>query len=306
MIDVLTFPAPDWSEKPTREDAEEALALNERGREALDEGDLDRAEGLFMESITKVPLIGIPWFNLGLVYKRRSRWTEAAACNQRSLDLGSDDQDPAFWNLGIAATALRDWSRARSAWVAYGVDIPPGGGPIEMDFGPTAIRINPHGNAEVCWGRRIDPARVVLKNVPLPGSGHRWRDIVLHDGVPSGERNLAGRTYPVFDELERWEPSSLPTWECVLTGPIDALDELQSLAYGNDIAIENWSTSIRMLCQECSTGNPGDHLHGSFAADLNGHHVGLAGALQTVTAVLDSWIAEHDGRGRTDILPVDA
>jgi hypothetical protein len=86
-----------------------------------------------------------------------------------------------------------------------------------MDLGPAPVRLDPDGRAEVVWGRRIDPARVVVMNVPTPGSGHRWGDVVLHDGAPNGGRRARGRVYGVFDELERWQPSAVPTLEVQVT-----------------------------------------------------------------------------------------
>ena len=223
-----------------------------------------------MESIGVVPLIGMPWFNLGLIYKMQLRWQESAACNQRSIDLGTDDQDPAFWNLGIAATALRDWDTARRAWISFGITIEPGDGAIEIDLGPSPLRINPTGNAEVVWGRRIDPARILIENIPLPGSGHRWHDVVLHDGQPSGQRTLGEHTLPVFDELQRWQRSPTPTSECMLTGSAKAVQDLSERFQSEGWALEDWTGNIRMLCQTCSDGHPGKHAHGAFTSDTPG------------------------------------
>jgi hypothetical protein len=176
VIDVLSFPSPDWSRGPKPRRVRRALALDEHGRIALDRGDLDGAERLFIRAIETNALLANPWFNLGLVYKSQRRWTEAAACNRQAIERGTSQQDPAFWNLGIAATALRDWDTARMAWRGYGIEIP-GDGPPNGDFGVSPVRINPETSGEVVWGRRIDPARIVLENIPLPGSGHRWRDV---------------------------------------------------------------------------------------------------------------------------------
>ncbi len=304
VIDVLNYPPPDWSQKPSREDAERAFELNEQGRSALDTEDFAAAEELFMQSIDTLPLIGMPWFNLGLIYKSQGRWHEAAACNQRSIDLGTDEQDPAFWNLGIAATALRDWDTARSAWSGYGIEITPGSGPLEMDWGPSPVRINPAANAEVLWGRRLDPARIRLENVPLPGSGHRWHDIVLHDGEPRGERTLGDHTFPVFDELERWEASQVPTWECLIDGPIDQIQDLSDRFRAMGWALEDWTANIRMLCETCSSGAPAAHSHGAFAADRAGSHAGVAAPHQVAEALLNDW-TKLAGTTRTELMPLD-
>jgi hypothetical protein len=256
-----------------------------------------------MQSIETLPLIQMPWFNLGLVYKQQRRWREAAACNQRSLDLGTDEHDPAFWNLGIAATALRDWETARRGWLGYGIEIEPGSGPIEMDWGPSPVRINRAGKAEVLWGRRLDPARILIENIPLPASGHRWHDIVLHDGEPRGQRSMGERTFPVFDELERWQPSATPTAECMVNGSTDAVQELSDRFQAEGWALEDWTANMRALCQTCDQGSPGPHNHGAFPSNADGHHVGVAAPEDVAIRLLDGWLGEEPGRTRTDLVP---
>jgi hypothetical protein len=142
----------------TRAAWNEADKLNERGRALADAGDWDAALSCYRRAVERVPSFEPAWFNMALVHKRRRHWTDALDCNQRAASLGGEQGDPAWWNLGIAATALRRWDVARTAWQRF----------------------------EVVWGQRIDPARIVVKNVPLPQSGHRWGDIVLHDGAPNG------------------------------------------------------------------------------------------------------------------------
>ena len=82
----------------------------------------------------------------------------------------------AWWNLGIAATALGRWDVARSAWRGFGINMPKGDGPIDFPCGTCPIRINPDGDAEVVWAERIDPARAELLSIPFPESNHRWKD----------------------------------------------------------------------------------------------------------------------------------
>src|SRR5688572_27443633 len=151
------------------------------------------------------------WFDAALQAKWRRDWAEAVALNLQAVeaaglrdDDGSSTGDPTWWNLGIAATALHDWSTAERAWRAYGV-------PDDVEWGMTPVRVDPAGEPEVVWCQRLDPARARIENVPLPDSGRSWGDIVLHDGVPNGERVVGARVYPVFDEIEVWEASSVPT-----------------------------------------------------------------------------------------------
>lgn len=305
VIDVTKYPPPDWSARPSQEAVERALQLNDRGRRELEEGKLSAAEQLFMAAIETVPVIPMPWFNLGLVYKRQRRWQECAACNRRSVDLGTDEHDPAYWNLGIAATALRDWGMARWAWRGFGVEMATDAGPIEMDLGPSPVRINPDGNPEVVWGQRLDPARIRLENIPLPGSGHRWHDVVLHDGEPHGERMMEDQTFPVFDEIERWQPSDFPTWECILWANADDMQTISDRFRTEGGAMEDWTASIRRLCRACSESSPQSHKHGAFDADPSGSHVGIAAPFDVAEGLLSNWLGEASGRQRSEFVPVE-
>lgn len=135
-----------------------AVEANERGRELSDKGDDAGAEAAYREAITLDPKFDSAWFNLGLVYKRRHDWAETLRCSLRAAELNPQREQPAWWNLGIAATALRDWATARKAWMGYGINIPPGEGPIEANFGRTPVRIGIPEPLEVVWCRRLDPA----------------------------------------------------------------------------------------------------------------------------------------------------
>lgn len=305
MTDVLNFPSPDWSREPKPRRARRALALNEHGRTALARGDLDEAERLFKRSIETNPLLGIPWFNLGLVFKRHRRWAEAAACNRHAIERGTNQEDPAFWNLGIAATALRDWETARMAWRGYGLEIRPGNGPPDEDFGLSPVRINPETSGEVVWGRRIDPARIVVENIPLPGSGHRWGDVILHDGEPHGERSVGDRTYPVFDELERWEASDVPTWECLVSAAAEDIAILEDRFREAGWAIEDWTASVRRLCRDCSAGSVAPHDHGPFLSEVDGNHIGIAAPRAIAETILATWVDNADHGTRTDLVAVE-
>lgn len=95
--------------------------------------------------------------------------------------------------------------------VGLWVEIPQGEGELRLPYVSVAVRITPDVHPEVVWADRIDPSRAVLTNVPSPENGRRWHDIVLHDGAANSEHKLNDRVVPVFDELEFWEPSGIPT-----------------------------------------------------------------------------------------------
>ncbi|MFG1813361.1 hypothetical protein ACGFIF_06310 [Kribbella sp. NPDC049174] len=252
------------------------------------------------------------WFEAGLYSKARGEWAESAARNRRAVELFTsrvagefDGVNPAAWNLGIAATALGDWATARQAWAAYGIDgVGAGSEPIDGDFGLTPVRLNPDrpslphqvspefGDAEVVWCWRRSPAHAVISSVPLPESGHRFRDVVLHDGEPKGQRRLDDQEVSVFDELARLDESGLPTWQAQLLGAEpDDLAALADIIGPRGLGLDDWS-GIRLMCSECSHGTPGpEHDHAAAPTDTT--VVGLAGSEADLRACFDEWLADR-------------
>jgi hypothetical protein len=259
-----------------------------RGEEALDAGDLDDAESALRTAVELDPDSRLSWYNLALVHKFRRDWPSVLSASLRAVPSeGTGRDDPAWWNLGIAATALSDWTVARRAWRSYGVRLPDGEGEIETDLGMTPVRINPDTDPEVVWGVRLDPARARLLSVPLPESDRRWGDIVLHDGEPRGERVADGRTYFVFDELELWRRTSTPTFsvnvDAADESDVDALTDAADAAGG---AAEDWS-ALRLLCVDCSLGRPhADHSKDDWRTE---RRIGVALPADLVEELLNTW-----------------
>jgi TPR repeat len=277
----------------------QANAANERGRKLADHGDDDAAEREYRRAVELDPESEPAWFNLGLVYKRRHDWAKCAECNERASDLLPGPGQPAWWNLGIAATALRDWNLARRAWRGYGIEIPEGEGPIAGSFGRAPIRLLPADSGEVVWCRRVDPARAVIENVPLPESGHRHGDTVLHDGTPNGERLVDGKSYPVFDEMELWQASDEPTVVARLFCPSesDARSALEILG-GGEVYAEDWTATVRILCKACSEGRA--HSGHDFSGGegwRTARDFGCVGDHALVRELLARWASEALGRG---------
>jgi tetratricopeptide (TPR) repeat protein len=192
--------------------AGKATALNELGRQRDEEGDQDGALQAYLQAGQAHPQWAVPWFNAGLIHKYRGDWAASLATNAEAVrrDPGNEG---ALWNLGIAATALGDWPTARRAWQRYGIGVPDGDGPVEFFVGLTPIRVHGDEASEVIWSDRIDPARAILRNVPTPACGHRYGDLVLHDGAANGYRLRGEREVPVFDALELIAPSAFSTFE---------------------------------------------------------------------------------------------
>jgi hypothetical protein len=274
-----------------------ARRLASQGASLLDTDRL-RAASYYGEAIRLDPQLHIAWFDLALIHKWSGNWEEAFTCNLRAAELvGEGADEPAWWNLGIAATALHRWEVARRAWRVYGVAVPKGAGPIEGDYGIGAVRLNPDTEGEVVWGHRVDPARMRLVSIPFPASGHRWSDIVLHDGAPNGYREVDGHQHAVFDELVRWAPSGVPTVEAsVSAGSAEEVEELLALVEAAGYAAEDWTRGVRMLCRRCSEGII--HAEHSPAALATGreHVVAIAAPLSVARGILATWTARP---GRT-------
>lgn len=276
---------------------------------ANEQGDADRA-GLLAAEMTRVaPGSFFAWYEAGLHAKARRDWSQSATWNERAMALFGEEvatefggDNPAAWNLGIAATATGDWATARRAWTAYGIDgLADDPGPIDVNFGQVPIRLNPDrpslslqvvpqfGTTEVVWCWRRSPAHAVIASVPLPESGHRFRDVLLHDGEPRGSRRIGDRDVSVFDELEKLHDSGLPTWQAQVEGttPEDA-EALGDIAGPRDLGVDDWS-GIRVMCSDCSHGTPDPgHLHPP--ASRGAAAFGLAGHEEDVRACLDEWL----------------
>jgi hypothetical protein len=232
--------------------------FNQYGNLTSDAGNLRRAARFYKLASSFAPQWSVPWYNLGLLTKNAGQWEDSLKFNQRALSLNSEDEG-ACWNLGIAATALHNWPEARRAWNHYGIEIGDGSGEVLMPPLSGCIRLNPRGSGEVEWGERLDPARMVILNVPLPESNYRFRDIVLNDGAANGTRVKDGVEVPVFDELGIWRASDYSTFTTTLLLPDEESErQLVRICNASSIGVEDWS-SIRIICDKCSRGNPGPH-----------------------------------------------
>ncbi len=232
----------------------EANELNEQGRALARDGRVSEAEAAYRQAMAQAPDWSVPAYNLGLLLKYQRRWSESLAANRRAAELAPEDE-AAWWNLGIAATALEEWATAREAWAHCGLELPAGEGAPSCDYGRVPIRLNPDGNGEVVWAHRIDPARAVLRSIPFAASGFRWGDTVLHDGAAVGHRILNGREVPVFNALDRVQPSPFSTYELELALASRAdFDTLSDAAYRAGGAAENWASTVAYLCRACSEG----------------------------------------------------
>ena len=279
-------------------------ALFRSAWDAYDAGDHERGISLLTEALAQAPSSSW-WFDLGLMHKWRRDWSACLAANLEAARLDPTNT-PACWNGGIAATALADWPTARRLWEAYGVPPLAGAGEPTEPFGSTPVRVGDDAQ-EVVWCSRLDPARARIENVPTPACDRRWGDVVLHDGVPNGERFDGTAWQPVFDEILLWRRTSVPRLALTLTAPGPAaVEQLVDLLRDEHGAAEDWTGSVRHLCAACSEGRPeSDHEHPPMDDWSAERWVGLACAEDRAPQLLDRWAAAGPDRSWSDLERVD-
>lgn len=264
--------------------------LLEQAIELENNGLTNEAIDLYQNIINLSPDWSTPYYNLGLIYKYQCDWCESFHFNQKALEFNLNNE-PAHWNLGIAATALKDWKTARQAWNFFGLNLDINTDEVSMDLGSTPVRINPNHNAEVIWARRIDPARTIIESVPFPESMHRYNDLLLNDGAPVGYRMSNGKEYPVFNELQLLEKSNFKTFSVVAeTDNQNEIDQLAQLCDNEEIGFEDWTT-VRLLCKKCSEGIPHEHHdQDNKVSSIGVRKLGLAATSKDIIEkVLKKW-----------------
>jgi tetratricopeptide (TPR) repeat protein len=269
-----------------------AELLNGLGSAFIDKGGKGLGEALYTFAARIDAGWSVPWYNLGLHYKNCGRWEESLKSNQRAVQLDPSDK-AGWWNLGIAATALKNWPEARRAWKAYGISLSSDiDGEVQMPTTTACVRLNPKVSGEVVWGLRIDPARIIILNVPLPESGYRFRDILLNDGASDGTRiDESGAEVAVFNELGIWQVSEYSTFAAKLHVPDEAAEKcLIEICREHEVGVEDWST-IRFLCAQCSRGNPGPHECLTKPLEGDSRRFGFAAKTREgLTDALQKWI----------------
>ena len=232
------------------------------------------------------------WYDAALAYKFLRNWSKAFELGRHAAEQAAPGEgDPAFWNLGIAATILGEWAVARQAWADYGVPLPPGDGEINGDFGTACVRLI-DDTPEVVWVQRICPTRARVTSVPF--GDRRFGEIVVHDGAPNGERVVDGCRYPVFDELLLSEASATPTFQATVTcGAATDVAALGSLAETAGLAVERVSGMVMHRRAE----SEGRVELAQNAAEAGEHDILIAAPGQEAArAVLEQWTAESAGR----------
>ena len=260
--------------------------------ELEENGDTEQAITIYHQIIDIFRDWSVPHYNLGLLYKYQNNWQLSFVHNKKATDLSPDDE-AGWWNLGIAATALRDWRTARQAWNHFGLNLEITDEEPNLNLSKAPVRLDPDNKAEVVWCTRIDPARAIIDSIPLASCGHRYGDIILNDGAAVGHRISGGKEYPVFNELQLLNKSKYSTYSITAyTNDQGDIDKLIELCAGFDVEVEDWST-LRILCKQCSEGTPHEqHDHDLKDGTADDRYIGFASVTKdSLQKVLDNWRA---------------
>lgn len=265
---------------------------------AFDRGELREAVRLFADLEALDPDYAPFPYMRGLAHKYLREWDASLRANLRSLSLRDEPDQASAWNAAIAATALGDWAQARTQWRACGIPVADGDDPVALNCGYSGLRLNPWADGEVVFAQRIDPARARIRSVPLPRSGHRYDDLVLHDGARQGERQVGDGFVPVFNALQLLERSSFETYAVFATCPsgadVAALRSLRAAGIGN---VEDWTAGLHSICLRCSYGKPHAHAEPGPGAWNPERSLGIAATdSAALDALLEAWRAGGKGR----------
>ena len=281
-------------------------ALAERAHAAFDNGDLTEARARFDTLLAAAPDRPAYHYMQGLICKYLRDWPASLHHNLRALalcgEVDADEVEAPRWNAAIAATALSDWAEARRQWAACGLDIPGDDGPIDTNFGVASLRLEPWGRAETLFARRIDPVRAQLINVPLPDSGYRYGDVVLHDGAATGQRRFHQSMVPVLNALQRTKVSEYQSFAVFVTCPQRKdLEALMETRVPGIAFLEDWTESIAHYCLRCSYATPHRHDDKRDAENQSPwrqeRNIGIAAqSRHSVVRLIDRWKAEVRGR----------
>lgn len=247
-----------------------------------------------------------PYVNLGILFKHMGSWQDCFDANKKAVELAPNEEG-AWWNLGIAATALRKWSTAREAWNIFGLELPINDEEPRIDLPLNPIRLNPKGKPEVLWAKRIDPARAIIENIPLPDSGFRYKDLILNDGQPIGQKLQGGRLYPVLNALQLIESSSFKTYW--LKSNVNSAVDIELLDYLSEkegIGFEDWS-DVSFICNSCAVGISPERTRRPVERGISSERIfGFAAQSdEQIKKVLQSWAGQVDCEYGELILELD-
>ncbi len=261
---------------------------------ALDrKGDVYTAVKIYKKLIKLAPNWYPPYQYLSSIYKYHNDWKAAFHYGQRAIENGANKED--MWrNFAIAATALKKWQIARSAWNKVGFQLKEVTKAPEFDMGLIPIRLRYDNFQEIIWAKQIDPARAIIESIPDPVSDRNYGDLILIDFKVTGYRIIKGKKVPVYDELELIKRSHHRTFLVFLyDAQQNETNLLDRLCWNEDIGFDNWSHLNELQLNKKLTRLP-EYYNEDLDFDIEGEDVRIAMAAEKVAdieKVMQAWAA---------------
>ncbi|MEL7119841.1 MAG: hypothetical protein AAFO07_10380 [Bacteroidota bacterium] len=215
---------------------EDIQALYNEALQKDREGDVYTAIKLYKKVTKNYPDWAPPFERLGHLYKDRQDWKAALHYIKKSVSLNPGNSQ-AWWDLGIAATALKRWRIAKNVWTKFGMHHPIS--PLRK-----VIRLRHNKGEELVEVLILDPARAQIKSIPFPGSTYRYNDIVLYDRTITGHYITETERLPIHDAIGVFKSSVYQSASCLLLS-VDKndLSTLEELCKYNEVGIDIWSNA---------------------------------------------------------------
>lgn len=218
--------------------------LFEKAQRAEQQGDAYEAVKLYRLLTKQVPNWSEPFFRLARIYKDRQEWKPSFHFHKRTVALDTTNRE-AWWNLSIAATALKKDRLARSIWTKFGWDRD------KQASQPYGLQLSYQDAYEILWMHPLDPCRARILSIPHPGSRLRFREVVLYDRQKVGYHVVDNRRIPIYESLGSFKRSPYQTFSCLLhTTDADSIQQLEQLANKAGIGFEIWSNASRAFTPE--------------------------------------------------------
>ncbi len=256
-------------------------ALLEQAERYDARGDVYHAVKLYKHLIKLAPDWPPPYARLSQLYKLRQDWKAALHYSKKAISLNVQDQT-SWWNVGIAATALKKPRLAQRVWQKFGYS--------QHDFQMVCVQTLWGSQIEILAVRPIDPARGIIVNIPHPASERRYQDVVLFDREVLGYNILQKKKISIHASLGVFKRSMFHTFSCQLQEvENEDLKVLERLCYEANLGFENWSNLTRV--QNLSKNLP-EYYGADFIKDSESSTLLVAIAAQNqrqVEEALESW-----------------
>lgn len=217
------------------------LDLYEQALRYAQVGDPYTAVKLLKKVTRLVPEWPGAFHKLGQIYSERKEWKPAFHYWSKTVALDANDRD-AWWQLGLAAIGLKRMRIAQTVWAKFGFDR------LRLDR-PLGIQLQHDDGYEILWMQALDAGRGRIISIPHPGSGMRYRDLMIYDRRGTQGFNVVERRrVPVFRAVDRLKSSPYRTFSCLLhTGEEAAIQQLEQLCFDAGLGFEVWSNATRAL-----------------------------------------------------------